>query len=126
MRYINDFDGASKKGISAVLDLVRRFDVMDLDVVQFDIENTGSAALTSLRLFGRASPNAPMRDITPVSWTSESALMFQPPSVAPTLLAAGAATQYGINVTSMYQVEIHAAGAGAVLVLSAGGYKVQP
>lgn len=126
MKYINDFDGASKKGIGAALDLVRRFNVADLDVVQFDIENTGTSALTNLRLYGRSAPSAPMRDITPLSWSTESALLFSPAAASPTSLAAGAAAQFGINVTSMFEVELHAAGAGAVLSLAAGGYKVQP
>lgn len=125
MKYINDFDGASKTGIGSALNLVRRFNVSDLDVVQFDVENTGASALTNLRLYGRSAPSAPMRDITPASWTSESALLFSPAAASPASLAAGASAQFGLNVTAMYEIEIHAAGEGAVLSIAGGGFRVQ-
>lgn len=125
MHYIDDFKGSTKKGLTAALDLVRRFAVGNLDVVQIDIENTGASALTNLRLYGRSAPSAPMRDITPASWTSESALLFSPAAASPASLAAGASAQFGLNVTAMYEIEIHAAGAGAVLSIAGGGFKVQ-
>lgn len=126
MHYIDDFQGSTKKGLSASLELVRRFEVASLDVVQFDIENMGSAALTNIRILGRSAPSAPMRDITPASWTTESALLFSPAPASPATLAAGEAVQFGLNTTAMYEIEIHAAGASAVLSIAAGGFKVQP
>lgn len=126
MRYVDDFKGPVKKGVGAAYATIARFPVAGLDVLMLDIENVGASPLGGFRLFARVSNSAPLRDITPVSWVSESALIWHPSSVALDALPPGASAQVGINVTAFESIEIQAIGNGAVLSLAAGGYEVAP
>lgn len=125
MRYVDDFKGPVKKGVGAAYATIARFPVAGLDVLMLDIENFGASPLTGLKVFARVSHSAPLREITPSSWSVESDLMWMPTTVALGTLAAGAFAQFGLNVTAYESVEIQAVGAGAVLEISAGGYEVQ-
>lgn len=125
MHYTSDFDGLKKAGLGSALGLVRRLDVSALDVVVFDIENLGNAPLTDLRIFASSMPSAPMREITPSNWTLASSLLWQAASSNPTNLSPAQSMRFALNVSAIYQVEVHASGQGAVLAVAAGGYKVQ-
>lgn len=124
MRYVDDFKGPVKKGVGAAYGTVARFPVAGLDVLMLDIENVGASPLTGLKVFARVSHSAPMREITPASWITESALVWQPAATSLGTLAAAAVAQLGLNVAAYEAVEVQAIGAGAVLSIAAGGYEV--
>lgn len=124
MRYVDDFKGPVKKGVGAAYTYIVRFPVAGLDVLMLDIENVGVSPLTGVKLFARVSHSAPLRDITPNSWVTESALVWQPISSPLGNLAPLAFAQLGLNVAAYESVEFHAIGNGAVLSISAGGYEV--
>lgn len=126
MHYIDDFKGPQRLSVAAELGPLIKFEVGNLDVLMLDIQNDGVSPLTGLKIFGRSSARAPMRDLTPTAWTAASALLWQPAFASPVTLAVAADVRFGLNVTALYEVEIRASGAGAVLLLSAGGYKVWP
>ena len=125
MKYIDDFGGAIKKGVGAAYSTIARFKTANLDVLMLDIENVGASPLTGFKLFARVSHSAPMRDITPASWVTESALVWQPSAISLGTLAAAAVAKLGLNVSAYENVEIQAVGAGAVLSVAAGGYEVK-
>lgn len=124
MKYIDDFKGPIKKGVSASYSTIARFHVAGLDVLMLDIENVGASPLTGFKLFARVSHSAPLRDITPISWLVESGLIWQPSPVTLGTLAAAAFAQLGLNVAAYETVEVEAVGSGAVLSVSGGGYEV--
>lgn len=124
MRYVDDFKGPVKKGVGAAYATIARFPVAVLDVLMLDIENVGASPLTGFKVFARVSPSAPMREITPTSWLTESALVWQPAPVSLGTLSAAAVAQLGLNVAAYESVEIQAIGTGAVLSIAAGGYEV--
>lgn len=125
MKYIDDFGGSIKKGVGAAYSTIARFKTANLDVLMLDIENVGASPLTGFKLFARVSHSAPMRDVTPVSWTTESTLVWQPSAIALNTLSAGAYAQCGLNVSAFESIELQAVGAGAVLTILAGAYEVE-
>ena len=87
-------------------------------ILRVDLENKGASAVTGWKLYGQATPNAPLRDITPGSVTAaDGYLVITPAPRAPTL-AAAANTQLAINCTLWHRMELHFAGAGAQLAAS--------
>jgi len=108
--------------LSATAAVAQSFEVASREVLNIDVENKGTAAVTSFALQGRVSKSAPWRDITPGSWSvADGYTVVVPSAVAPSTLAAGAQTTLSINVTKYEGVRIQAAGAGAVLSIVAGG-----
>lgn len=110
--------------LSASLQDIADFDVSSLDVLQLDIENKGSAAVTGFAVLARVSPESPYRDVTPGSVLVESDLVFYPARTAPGTLAQTNWTHLGLNVTAYQNVKLQAVGAGAVIQVGAGGYEV--
>lgn len=100
-------------------------DVKNDDVLAVDVGNEGTAAFTSLTIHERVSPNGPLRDITPSSFTTESGLVFTAAATAPGTLAAGGFSRFSLNVSDSAQIAIRATGnAGAKARVTAAAYKV--
>lgn len=123
MRLITSFKTVNQP-LSGSLGDVAEYDVARLDVLQLDLENTGSAALTGFSVLARVSQDAPYRDVTPASFIVESDIVFAPARVAPGTLAAADWAMLGLNVTAYQSVKLRAVGASAVLRATAGGYEV--
>jgi len=108
--------------LAAGLAQVGEFDVSSCDVLNIDVENMGSSAVTGFKVFAQITPNAPARDITPASFASADGYVVVAPSpVAPGTLAASANTLLTLNVARFAIVKLQASGVGASLKISAGG-----
>lgn len=126
MHYIDEFKGQQRVAVPISAGVVSKYGVGNLDVLMVDLENVGIGPLTALQIFARISAQAPMRDLTPSAWTTPTDFLWRPAAASPAALAVGANASFGLNVSAFYEVELRAAGAGAVLQVNAGGYKVQP
>ncbi|MBL8467372.1 hypothetical protein [Methyloversatilis discipulorum] len=124
MRYVDDFKGPVKKGVGAAYATIARFPVAGLDVLMLDIENVGASPLAGFKVFARVSGSAPLRDVTPSSWTAESELIWKPTTRSLSTLSAGQFAQVGLNVAAYEAIELQAVGDGAVLGIAAGGFEV--
>lgn len=111
--------------LAAAFSDCQTFDVAALDVLQLDMENLGNASTTGFKLLAKVAESAPYRDITPASLLSESQRVFNPASTNPAALPSSGWTQLGINVTDLYSLKVQAAGSGALLRISSGGYEVK-
>lgn len=88
-------------------------------VLRVDIENKGASAVTGWKVLGRATADAPMRDITPGSITAaDGYLVVSPSPRAANTLAAGANTQLALNITLWDRIEIQFQGVGAEVAAS--------
>lgn len=122
MKLSGNFPSQNIAGNASIAD-VAEFPVADVDVLALDIENTGTGALTAFQIHGRISKEAPYRDITPSSFTSQSYDVLDAAVVSPVALANGAFSQFALNVSTFESVKLRASGASATLKINAASYQ---
>lgn len=91
------------------------------DILNFDVENTGSAAVTSFALWGRITNSSPWRNLNISGFMALSQDIVDAADTAPGTLAAGSYSAFAFNSTRYAQIKIQAAGAGAILSINASG-----
>lgn len=101
---------------------VAEFPCADVDVLAFDVENNGAGLVSDFQVHGRISKEAPYRDITPASFVVQGYDVLFAAEVSPVGLAAGAFSQFALNVSTFESIRLRASGASASLKVNAAAY----